>query len=76
MDDKSFILPKKNLLLIAAGLIIIIVGFLLMTGSKTETNFNPDIYSTRRIVVAPLVTLAGFIFVIFAILFKRKSTNE
>lgn len=76
MDDKNFILPKKNLILIAVGFAIIILGFLLMTGSKTETNFNPDIYSTRRIVVAPMVTLAGFVFVIVAILFKRKSTNE
>lgn len=76
MDDKKFMLPKKNLMLVGIGLLIIILGFLLMTGSKTITDFNPDIYSVRRIVVAPMISLFGFIFVIVAILYKRKSSNE
>lgn len=72
MEDKKFMLPKKNVWLIVAGFVVVIIGLLLMTGSKTITDFNPDIYSHRRIIVAPVVTLAGFMFIIFAILYKRK----
>lgn len=76
MDDKKFMLPKKNLWLIATGFVVVLIGFLLMTGKPTVTDFNPDIYSFRRIVLAPVVCLIGFVFIIFAILFKRKSTTE
>ena len=76
MDEKDFMFPKKNMLLIAAGLVVVIIGFLLMTGSKTVVDFNPDIYSVRRIVIAPMVSLAGFIFIIFAILHKRKPDTK
>lgn len=73
MKDK-FALGKTNFVLIAIGIIIIICGLLLMTGpSSTETYFEPDIFSTRRVVVAPLVCFVGFVFMIFAILFKAKS---
>ncbi len=71
--NKNLTLSKTNLILIAVGFIIIVCGFVLMTGSKTVTEFNPDIFSFRRITVAPMVSLFGFLFVIFAILFKPKS---
>ena len=62
-------LSKVNFILIAIGAVIIIAGLLLMTGpSSTETHFEPDIFSTRRIVVAPLVCFVGFVFMIFAII--------
>jgi uncharacterized membrane protein len=74
---EKFALGKNNFVLIAIGIIIIIVGLLLMTGpSSTETTFEPDIFSTRRVVVAPLVCFVGFVFVIFAILFKSKDKNN
>lgn len=70
---EKFALDKKNFILIAIGVIIIIAGLLLMTGpSSTETHFEPDIFSTRRIVVAPLVCFVGFVFMIFAIMFRSK----
>ena len=70
---EKFALDKVNYILIAVGVIIIIAGLLLMTGpSSTETHFEPDIFSTRRIVVAPLVCFVGFVFMIFAIMFRRK----
>ena len=66
-------LDKINYILIAVGVVIIIAGLLLMTGpSSTETHFEPDIFSTRRIVVAPLVCFVGFVFMIFAIMFRGK----
>ena len=70
-------LGKTNFILIAIGIVIIIAGLLLMTGpSSTETHFEPDIFSTRRIVVAPIVCFVGFVFMIFAIMFKPKSKKE
>jgi uncharacterized membrane protein len=72
-NNKQLRLGKSNLLLIAVGFIIIVLGFALMTGSSTVVEFNPDIFSTRRITVGPMVSFFGFIFIIFAILYKPKS---
>ena len=70
---KNFALGKTNFILIAIGIVIIIAGLLLMSGpSSTETHFEPDIFSTRRIVVAPIVCFVGFVFMIFAIMFRGK----
>jgi len=44
-----------------------------MTGSTTIKEFNPDVYSFRRITIGPMVSLFGFISIIFAILYKPKS---
>ena len=66
-------LPKINLILIAVSLVIIIVGFALMTGEPSgATEYNPDIFSFRRITVGPMIALFGFVMMIFAILFKNK----
>jgi uncharacterized membrane protein len=72
-NNKQLRLGKINLLLIAVGFLIIVMGFVLMTGSTTGVEFNPDIFSTRRITVGPMVSFFGFIFIIFAILFKPKA---
>jgi uncharacterized membrane protein len=71
--NPRFTLGKINLILIAVGFLIIVLGFILMSGSTTGTEFNPDVFSSRRITVAPMVSLAGFIFIIFAILYKPKN---
>ncbi len=73
--DKKFTIDKKNLILIAIGFIIIVIGFILMTGSTTVTEFNPDIFSTRRITVGPMISFFGFLFIIFAIMYKPKKDN-
>lgn len=72
-NNKHLRLGKINLILIAVGFIIIVTGFALMTGSSTAVEFNPDIFSSRRITVGPMVSFFGFIFVIVAILYKPKS---
>ena len=75
--NEKFALDKTNFILIALGVVIIIAGLLLMTGpSSTETHFEPDIFSTRRVVVAPLVCFVGFVFMIFAIMFKSKNQKD
>ena len=62
---------KINYILLIVGFAIVVLGFILMSGAPTtEEAFNPDIFSTRRVVVAPLVSLFGFLFVIVAILWK------
>lgn len=70
--NTQFTLGKLNLYLIAVGFVIIIIGFILMTGSTTEVEFNPDIFSVRRITVGPMISFFGFLFIIFAILFKPR----
>jgi hypothetical protein len=70
--DKKFALGKQNLVLIGAGVVIIILGFILMMGAPSGETYNPDIFSFRRIVLAPGVALFGFLFVIFGILKKDK----
>ena len=71
-NDKHFTLGKINMILIAIGFAIIIMGFVLMTGSSTVKEFNPDIYSFRRITVGPMISLFGFVSIVFAILYKPK----
>ena len=63
--------------MLAAAVVIIIFGFWLMSGGKTteETGFDPSIFSARRIVIAPIVTMIGFASVIFAILRKPKNVE-
>lgn len=74
MDRQKFAFDKKNFILLAIGMLIIIIGFILMTGpASTETTFQPDIFSVRRIKVAPAICFFGFVFMIYAILHKPKT---
>lgn len=70
--NTQFTLGKINLYLIAVGFIVLVIGFILMTGSTTEVEFNPDIFSQRRITIGPMVSFFGFLFIIFAILAKPR----
>ena len=77
--NTNFALGKENYILLAIGLGIIILGFLLMIGGKTTdpTVFNEEeIFSFRRVTLAPMVVLAGFIFEIYAIMKKPKTANN
>ncbi|MBN2779135.1 MAG: DUF3098 domain-containing protein [Bacteroidales bacterium] len=74
-EEKSgFVLEKINYILIGVGFVVIIIGFLLLSGGKSEdpTVYNPEIFNFRRITLAPIVILLGFITEIFAILWKPK----
>ncbi|MBI9062375.1 MAG: DUF3098 domain-containing protein [Marinilabiliaceae bacterium] len=77
-DQKfQFALGKENYILLAIGFAIIIIGFLLMIGGRSEDPnvFNEEIFSFRRITLAPIIVLFGFMFEIFAIMKKPKSEN-
>ncbi|MBR5855500.1 MAG: DUF3098 domain-containing protein [Paludibacteraceae bacterium] len=67
----KFNLPKSNSILIAISVIIVVIGFALMAGEPSGTaEYNPDIFSVRRITVGPMISLFGFLTLIIAILFK------
>ena len=68
----KFHLPKLNLILIAIAFVIIVLGFVLMIGDPSGEVYNPDIFSTRRITVGPMISLFGFVFMIVAILWKPR----
>jgi len=75
---EGFALGKENLKLMVIGLAIIVLGFLLMTGGKSNdpSVFNPEIFSFRRITLAPMVVLFGFLFEIYAIMKKTDSGDK
>ncbi|MBQ9650164.1 MAG: DUF3098 domain-containing protein [Prevotella sp.] len=73
MDRKNFAFDKTNFILLAIGMAVVVVGFLLMTGpASSDTVYEPDIFSARRIKVAPVVCLLGFVSMIYAVVRKPK----
>jgi fumarate reductase subunit D len=77
-EKKNFALGPENYKLLAVGFVIIVVGFLLMIGGKSDSpdKFSDSIFSFRRVTLAPIVVLAGFIFEIWAIMKKPKETDN
>ena len=80
-DDKeklNFALGHENYKLLAIGFAIIVAGFLLMLGGKSDdpNEFSEKIFSFRRITLAPIVVLIGFIFEIWAIMKKPKDSGN
>lgn len=71
--DKPFVM--KNFVFMAVSVALIVVGFTLMAGpgSSVENGFNPDIFSTRRIVVGPTIAFLGFLSMAFAIVYSPKN---
>ena len=69
-NDKTMPLTVKNYLLLLVGAVVIVVGFILMSGGTKATpeEFSYDIFSWRRITLAPLLVIGGFAFEIFAIM--------
>ncbi|MGN0056984.1 MAG: DUF3098 domain-containing protein [Phocaeicola plebeius] len=77
MNKNNFAFDKTNFLLLAIGMVVILIGFLLMTGpGSTETAFEPDIFSVRRIKVAPVICFLGFVFMMYGILRKPNGTGK
>lgn len=78
MARKDFVFGKENFILIGIAVLFIVIGFALMSGgSSTDgVSFNPEIFSVRRIVIAPAVALFGFMMMIVGILKKSKDKAE
>ena len=76
-EKTSFVLGKKNLILVLAGLLTVVIGFMLMSGGKAaspEQFVNDEIFSTRRITIAPIVVLIGFTITGIGIMIKPEQT--
>ncbi len=69
-DDSKMPLSEKNYKLLFIGFAIILLGFLLMIGGESASaeGFNENIFSWRRITLAPIVLVAGFAFEVYAIM--------
>jgi hypothetical protein len=76
-QESGFVLGKKNYIIMAAGFALIIIGFILMAGGKSEDPnvFNPELFNFRRITLAPILILIGFVAEIFAIMWRPKSKS-
>ena len=77
MDKRNFAFDRVNYILLAVGMAVVIIGFLLMSGSgSSETAYDPDIFSARRIKVAPVVCLIGFVSMAYAVVRRPKKDKE
>lgn len=75
MDSNKSVFGKCNFVICLVAVALILAGFILMAGKGTtiEHGFQPEIFSSRRIVIAPTVSLVGFLLLIVGILFPSKT---
>lgn len=73
-EKTGFALRSENYKLLLIGFAIIVIGFILMIGGKSDDPkvFNEEIFNFRRVTLAPIVVLFGFLFEIYAIMKKPK----
>lgn len=74
----NFLFDKSNYIWMAAGVVLVVIGFMLMSGGKSPdpTKFNPDeIFSPMRITIAPLMILIGFAVEVYAIMKPSKQAQ-
>ncbi|MCD7976518.1 MAG: DUF3098 domain-containing protein [Tannerellaceae bacterium] len=78
MAKRDFAFGKENFIILAVAVLLIAIGFIMMSGggSLDGVSFNPEIFSSRRIVFAPLVTVAGFALVVVGILRNSKNKDK
>ena len=71
-------MPKRNVLLIGIGLLVMVLGFVLMLGggSSDPNVFNPARVSARRRTVAPIVICIGIGVILWGIMRKPRSGEE
>lgn len=74
MENKNnqFVFGKTNYQIMAVGVILVVIGFILMSGGKAESPevFSEELFSARRITIAPITVLLGYIVIGYGILKK------
>ena len=70
----SFVFGKVNYILMGIGLVMLALGYILLSGGGSDNPnvFNPAMFDARRLYVAPLLIILGFVVEIVAIMFKSK----
>jgi hypothetical protein len=79
MNKENSVFQRSNYIILIIGVVIVAVGFLLMMGggSPDPKVFNADeLFSTRRITVAPMLVLSGFVVVLYSIMKKPKEEKQ
>ena len=74
----GFAFEKKNYFLLALGIAILIVGYMLMSGGGTDDPnvFSEAIFSPRRITLAPIVVMLGYIVIGYSIMWKPSAAKK
>ncbi len=72
-EKVTYPLGKINFILMGICLLLIIIGFSLMTGSaNTGDTFNKDIFESSRVSTGPIIAFIGFVLMAFAIIYRKK----
>jgi hypothetical protein len=74
----QFAFESKNYMILIAGVILLAIGFITLSGggSKDPNQFSDDLFSSRRMVVAPIILMLGYLTVGYSILMKRDNNNN
>ncbi len=72
----NYPLGKINFILMGVCLVLIIIGFWLMTGSaNVGDKFNKDLFETSRVTTGPIIAFLGFVLMAFAIIYRKKDNK-
>lgn len=70
-------LGKLNFIIMGIAALMILIGFVMMTGeASTPDHFNPDVFSDRRVIYAPNICFFGYLLMIAGICIKGKKSRE
>jgi hypothetical protein len=72
------VFTRKNYIVLLSGIFLLVIGYLLMIGGGSDDPnvFNPSIFDFQRITLAPMVCLAGFVTILFAIMWRPSSSSS
>ena len=70
MQKQTFVFGKKNYVLMGLGVLLIAIGYILMSGGGSDDPevFNPEIFNARRLTWAPMILIAGLALEVYAIM--------
>ena len=76
-DKVSYPLSKINFILMGACLLLIIIGFWLMTGdANVGDKFNENLFESSRVTTGPIIAFLGFVLMAFAIIYRKKDNKQ